>query len=74
MTEGSRVTIVPFAPVADRWISRSSADGNRPPARLFDLKDLSERARLNDNQDHADRLLLAAWLAPNDDQSEATHP
>jgi len=38
-------------------------DGDRRQARLFDLQDLSERARLNGDREKADRLLLAAWAS-----------
>lgn len=60
--------VVPFAPVAHSSNDKPCADGDRD-ALVERLLGLSERARLNGDQEQADQLLLAAWAAYDDPAS-----
>jgi len=55
------MAVVPFR--LGRLARKPVVDGDRRQARVFDLQDLSERARLNGDREKADRLLLAAWAS-----------
>jgi hypothetical protein len=55
--------VVKFAQVAAEAAPGPRVGSQGEPAQLFDLLDLSERARLNGNFEQSDRLLLMAWAA-----------
>jgi hypothetical protein len=58
------MAVIPFR--LGRSSRKPVVNGDRRQARLFDLQDMSERARLNGDRENADRLLLAAWASFDD--------